>query len=368
MALQTAAYTEEDINWSFKGDCQKYESVKTYDDAAFAVSESDILTMALGIEQAALSTDEKVKKVRKASASVSCGELYIANTRGLSGGYRFTSCTLSAMAMAQTGGDSQMGWEYEYNRSLSGISPQRVGKGAATRALELLNAQRFKSVKTPVVIENSVASDFLSLLASSLSSENVQKGKSILSGRLSDLVVSQKINIIDNALLDGKAGSRPFDGEGVPSRRNALITDGVLNGFLYNMYTASKGGAVSTANAIRGGISGIPTVGVSNLYIEPSSSKYTMTLQEMFNSSGSCLFVTDAMGIHMANRITGEFSVGVSGMWVENGKKAYPIKEAVISGNFLDMFKEVEAVGSDLRFYGKIGSPSLLIRHMDVSG
>ncbi|WP_420264658.1 TldD/PmbA family protein [Candidatus Magnetominusculus dajiuhuensis] len=368
MAAATAMFTEEDEHWSFRGNGGQYEGVMIYDDAAAAVAEADIVDMALDVERAALELDDRIKKVRKASASVSSGELYIANTEGLSGGYRFTSCTLSAMAMAESSGDSQIGWEYEYDRVLSAISPKRVGAGAAERALGLLNAKTFKSVKVPVVIENSVAADFLSLLASSFSSENVQKGKSILAGKLSQQIVSDKLNIIDNALLEGKAGSRPFDGEGVPSQRNALVMDGVLKGFLYNLYTASKGGGVSTGSAQRGGISGMPTVGVSNLYIEPTSSALVMTVDEMFSQAGECLFVTDAMGVHMANRITGEFSVGVSGMWVEGGKKAYPVKEAVISGNFLDMFKDVEAVGSDLRFYGKIGSPSLLIRHMDVSG
>jgi PmbA protein len=272
------------------------------------------------------------------------------------------------MVMAESSGDGQMGWEYEYDRVFKAVSPERVGAKAAARALELLNAKTFKPVKIPVIIENSVAADFLSLLASSLSSENVQKGKSMLAEKLSQRIVSDKLNIMDNALLAGKAGSRPFDGEGVPSQGNVLVRDGVLKGFLYNLYTASKGGTVSTGSAARGGIAGIPTVGVSNLYIEPASSRYTMTLDEMFSAAGECLFVTDAMGVHMANRITGEFSIGVSGMWVENGRKAYPVKEAVISGSFLDMFRDVEAVGSDLRFYGKIGSPSLLIRQMEVSG
>ncbi|MEO5360021.1 MAG: TldD/PmbA family protein [Nitrospirota bacterium] len=368
MAVTTAACLEEDKNWSFCGRLpQNASHVITHDDAAFAMTEADIAGMAIGVERAALAVDARVKKVRKASASVSSGEVYIANTEGLSSSYRFTSCSLSAMAMAESDGDSQMGWDYEYDRILAAVSPERVGAAAAGRALELLNARHFKSVKIPVILENSVAADFLSLLASSLSSENLQKGKSILAGNLSQKIVSEKLNITDNALLDGKAGSRPFDGEGVLSQRNALVTDGVLNGFLYNIYTASKGSTVSTGSAARSGISGIPTVGVSNLYIEPASSD-TMAVEEMFSTAGQCLFVTDAMGIHMANRITGEFSVGVSGMWVENGKKAYPIKEAVISGNFLDMFKDVEAVGSDLKFYGKIGSPSLLIRHMDVSG
>ncbi|MCG6551035.1 MAG: TldD/PmbA family protein [Candidatus Magnetominusculus sp. LBB02] len=371
-AAETAAFTERDDNWSFYApllskDCAQC-GVMVYDEAAASLLESDIVDMALRVERAALAADNKVKKVRKAAASVSSGGVYIANTEGLSAGYQFTSCSLSATAMAEFSGDSQMGWDYEYDRTLAAVSPERVGAAAAARALMLLNARKFKPAKAPVVIENSVAADFLSLIASSLSSESVQKGKSMLAGKISQKIVSEKINIIDSALFDGKAGSRPFDGEGVPSERNVLIDNGVLKGFLYNLYTAKKGGGVSTANAVRSGISGMPTVGVSNLCIEPSRPEYAMALDEMFSAAGSCLFVTDAMGIHMANRITGEFSVGVSGLWIEGGRVAYPIKEAVISGNFLDMFNDVDAVGDDLRFYGKIGSPSLLIRQMDISG
>ncbi|MBF0520288.1 MAG: TldD/PmbA family protein, partial [Nitrospirae bacterium] len=220
-----------------------------------------------------------------------------------------------------------------------------------------------------IVMDNSVAVDFLSLIASSLSSENVQKGKSMLSGKLSQAIISKHVNIIDDATMPKNSASRPFDSEGVPSQRTVLINEGTLKGYLYNLYTAKKDNVRSTGNAARGGIKGFPLVGSSNLYIEPAVEKYKYkNLDEMFKEMGTGLYITDAMGVHMANRITGDFSVGVSGILIENGVRAFPFKEAVMSGNLLDFFKNIEAFTSEIKFYGRYGSPSLLIKDVDISG
>ncbi|QWR78483.1 TldD/PmbA family protein [Candidatus Magnetomonas plexicatena] len=366
-ALEAAKWTQRDENIVFSPH-QNYTDVDIYDKNIVSVKEDSVIAMAMDIEKTALNESPKIKRVRNASASVSVSEIQIANTEGLSGSYSSTHCSFSVMAMAEENGDTQSGWHYETGRYLPDTNTAaNVGKTAAIRALELLHAKAFKSLKTSIVLDNSVAVDFLSLIASSLSSENVQKGKSMLCGKLSQAIFSKHVNIIDDATMPKNSASRPFDSEGVPSQRTVLINEGTLSGYLYNLYTARKDNVKSTGNAARGGIKGFPLVGSSNLYIEPAGDTHK-NLDEMFKGMGTGLYITDAMGVHMANRITGDFSVGVSGIWIENGVRAYPVKEAVMSGNLLEFFKNIEAFTSEIKFYGRYGSPSLLIKDVDISG
>jgi PmbA protein len=210
-----------------------------------------------------------------------------------------------------------------------------------------------------------VATELLSVLASMLSSETVQKGKSLLKGRMGQPVVSPLIDIIDDGLLPHGPGTRHIDDEGVPTREHVLIEGGVLRGYMYNTRTAKKDGVASTGNAVRAGYSSVPSVGPMNLYISSRSKR--LSQKEMLGSAEAALYVLEAMGVHTANPISGEFSIGVSGLWVEGGRAVYPVKEALVSGNMLDFFGAVQGVGDDLRFLGSMGSPSLLVGPTDIS-
>ncbi len=142
---------------------------------------------------------------------------------------------------------------------------------------------------------------------------------------------------------------------------------GTLQGYLYNTYTARKEGVQSTGNASRGGISGTVGVGISNLFLEPVSSDHIYSMDKLFSLIDRGLYITDAMGVHTANAISGDFSIGVNGVWFEGGKSLYPVKEAIISGNILELFQHIEGAGNDMKSYGKLGSPSLFINNVDVS-
>jgi PmbA protein len=196
----------------------------------------------------------------------------------------------------------------------------------------------------------------------------VQKGKSMLAGKIGKSVLNHRLNVIDSGLLNKKLGSKPVDDEGVPTTNKTLIEKGILKGFLHNTYTAKKDNVRSTGNAVRGGYTGIPSVGPANIYIEPVSREHTADLEGLIKHIDRGLYVTETMGMHTANPISGEFSVGASGLWIELGEVKHPVKEAVISGNVLDLFKSVMVIGDDLRFYGNIGAPSLLIEGIDISG
>ncbi|MBF0608885.1 MAG: TldD/PmbA family protein [Candidatus Magnetobacterium sp. LHC-1] len=367
-ALEISKWTEPDPFTDYPPGGASYQQVDIYDQDVAGASEAYIIETAMEVERAAMAFDPRIRKVRKAMAGFSVSEVLIANTQGLWGSYTGTSFSASATVLAEGEGQSQMGWGFEVDRYLRAVSAQRIGTSAADRAVKLLGARGIAAVKSSVILESSIAAEFLEIIASSLSSDNVQKGKSLLASKVGQQIASNAIHIVDNALLPGKTGTRPFDAEGVPSQRNDLVSNGILNGFLYNTYTAKKSNTNSTGNAAKGGISGLPSVGISNLCIEPASTASVYPTDRLIELMGKGLLITDVMGVHTANRISGDFSIGASGLWIENGRISHPIKEAVISGNLITLLKNIEALGDDLCFYGNIGAPALLVKDVDISG
>jgi PmbA protein len=364
-ALETARFAEREEHLSFP-EPKKSAQIDVYDQEVASVSEEIAIDSAMSVEKTALSADPRVKRTRKALASFSAGETLVVNSKGISFKYPSTSVSAHIMTVAEEGGESQMGWGFGIGRFMEDIDFGAVGSEAAKRATMMLGARTLASTKSAVMLDNHIAADFLSIFSSMLSSENVQKGKSLLAGKVGQKVISGELAIIDDGLLNHGPGSRPIDDEGVPALCKTLVKNGVLEGFMYNSLTARREGRDSSGNAVRGRFSGVPSVGPLNLYIEATGE--AVSPAEMIGSIKKGLYIIEAMGMHTANPISGQFSIGVSGLWIEDGKVAFPVKEAVISGNILDFFGRVVSVGDDLRFYGNIGAPSLLVGETDISG
>jgi PmbA protein len=363
-AIEMSKHTEMDEFLSLPEPLEP-KAPEVYDSSIEALREEDVIEKAILVEQAALEEDSRVKRVRKASASFHVSDVHVMNSKGISYGYRATSCTAHVMSVAEEGEDSQMGWGYQGSRFLSDISFEGVGTSSARRALALLGARRISATKSAVLLDNTVAAEFLSVFASMLSSEAVQKGKSLLGGRAGQKVASGILDMVDDGLMPHASGSRHIDDEGVPIEKKYLIKEGVLQGYMYNTHTAGKDNVKSTGNAVRAGLQSPPSVGPINLYADSSENK--VGLKEMMSSIEHGLYVTEAMGVHTANPVSGDFSIGVSGLWIESGKAEYPVKEAVLSGNMLEFFNTIDVVGDDLNFFGSIGSPSILFGPNDIS-
>jgi PmbA protein len=218
--------------------------------------------------------------------------------------------------------------------------------------------------KTPVVLDPYVAAGFLDLISTALTSEAVQKGRSLFAGKKDTEVASGKITVIDDGTLPGGIASAPFDGEGVATSRTVLIEDGVLKGYLYNTYTAAKDGVCSTGNGVRNSFKGTPEVGVTNIFIKPGS----VPAEQLFSELEKGIYITEVMGMHTANPISGDFSVGVSGLLIEKGQLTRPVRGMALGGNIMDLLAGVNAVGNDLKFFGSRGSPTLRISEMTLSG
>ncbi len=341
-----------------------YQSITIYDPDLVALSEKEKIDRVMAMEREAFGADRRIKRIRKASASFSESETLIMNTHGAEVSYRGTAASSSIEVVAEDKGESQAGSDFDVQRFYRKLMIEEVGRRAARKALDLLGARHIDSKKAPVILDAEVAGDFLSVMASGFSAESVQKKRSLFINKLGSDVAASLITVYDDGLLAEGLGSAPSDDETVPVRKKTIIDKGRLALFLYNTYTANKDKAVSTGNGMRGGFKSMPGVGVTNLYIEPGK----QSLEELISSTSSGLYVTEVMGAHTANHISGDFSVGATGFWIEKGKKAYPVREVTIAGNILDLMKNVDAVGSDLRFSGRIGSPSLRVKELSIGG
>jgi PmbA protein len=364
-AVTNAQNTEPDQYHSIPArSATTYLSIPIYDPELVALTEKEKIDRVMAMEREAFKVDARIKRIRKASASFSDAETLIMNSLGAKVSYQSTVCSSSIEVVAEDKGESQAGSEFDVNRFYRKLEIEEVGRKAAHRALDLLGAKYVASVKAPVVLEATVAQEFLSMMASGFSAEGVQKKRSLFIGMLGKDVAAPVITVLDNGLLEGGLGTAPSDDETVPMQKKTVIDRGKLALFLYNTYTANKDKTVSTGNGLRGGFKGMPGVGLSNLYIEPGKE----SLPGLISSIDSGLFVTEVMGMHTANPISGDFSVGATGFWIEKGKKTYPVREITIAGNILDLMQHVDVVGSDLRFSGRIGSPSLRIKELSIGG
>jgi len=366
-ALEAANYTEEDRSFGLPAPGALPETPEIYDPVVAGIGSEGAFEKALAIEKSARETDSRIKRVRSAIASFSSEEVLLTNTLEISGTYDSTIAAAQIMAVAEDGGDTQMGFDFMGSPFMADIDFAGVGRTASEKALLLLGAKRTGPFKGPVLLDNATASEFLAIFASMLSAESVQKGKSLLKGKIGTVVINPMLDIIDDGLLRHGMGTRPFDDEGVAVSKKALIEAGILKGFMHNTYTAKKEGVKSTGNGVKPGLAASPTVGPLNLYLAPSRAGKAVKAEDLFKKVEKGLYVVEAMGMHTANPISGEFSIGVTGLLIEDGKLSHPVKEAVISGNILSLFEKVQAIGDDLKFFGSTGSPGILIGPIDIS-
>lgn len=335
-----------------------------FDEGFAGIDEGAKIGRAMELERLTLAADPRVTKVRKAAYGESNYEGHIRNSLGVSGSYRDTSFTCSVSAIAEEGNDSQMGWDFGFSNTFMDVDVELVARTAAEKAAGLLGAGKIPTMCCPAVLDNHVATEILEVLSPSFLADSVRKGKSLLANQTGKEILSSLLRIRDDGTLRGGMSTAPFDGEGVPQRNTLLVENGRLLGFLYDTYHAKRSGTVSTGNATRSNSKNPPAMGVSNFFIENGNTHFSGMLQGIDRG----VLLTTVMGMHTANPISGDFSVGAAGFLIEKGEVTSPVKGIAIAGNILDLFKNVELVGNDLRFFGAVGSPSLRISSLDVSG
>ncbi len=343
-----------------------------FDEMLREIPEKRKIETARLLEEAARSVDrEKITKVRRASYQEGVSRVRLINSNGFDSSYATTYVTVSVMAVAETKGESEVGWDFDFSHFFNKIDVQKTGRDAGKKALDRLGGRRIPSGVYPILLENHVASEFLALLTHAFLSEQVQKGKSALQGKIGAQFFSPHLSLVDDGLLLQGAGSCPFDGEGTPSQRTPLVVEGEVRAFLYDRFWANRQKdasslpqAQSTGNCIRHSIKAPPSLGISNFYIQPGKSDFSSMLKHLNRG----VLIEEVMGMHTVDPISGDFSLGCSGQWIEEGKKVYPVKSIAIAGNLYQLFKRISEVGKDIRFFGKVGAPSLLIEGLEISG
>ncbi len=317
------------------------------------------------MERVGKSLDRRVKTFESVGASDVVAEVAIASSEGLADSYRSSYVALYSAPVAQADdGQLQTGYWVDYRRFLSELeAPEAVGRKAAQRALRMLGAGKGPTKRVPVVFEPLQAAAFFGGIAGALNGKRVHQKASFLAGKLGQHIAPPGLSLIDDGLHPRGLGSRPFDGEGLPCRRTALIDRGALASYLYDTYTAHKAKAKSTATASRG-YQSLPHIGTSTLLVE---SERTLPAADIIRGVKEGLFVTAMLG-HGADTVTGDYSQGAAGLWIENGELTRPVQAMTVAGNLLGMLGSIDAVGDDLDLRGTVGAPTIRFAELTVAG
>jgi PmbA protein len=319
---------------------------------------------ALVMSRAARQADPRVQHVHPAEISESHAQVRLITSHGVDLSQQSTSCSAMANAVAAENGQQEMAWEYDVRRFLADLDPVHIGTEAGRRAVASLGAEPVADGQYDVILESQVTMDFLGLLGSSLQGDNVVKGRSLLASKIDQKVVSDLVSLMDDGLLPKGVGSGAFDDEGTPTSTKVLVESGVIRSFVFDRPWAARHGVESTGNAVRPGLKAPPQVGFSNLYLKPGQG----SLEDLASGLDRGLVITEVLGAHTADPVSGQFSLGASGFLVESGKITRPVKSIAVAGQVVELFDSVKAVGGDLRFLGGTGAPSLLVAGMSVSG
>ncbi len=333
------------------------------DDRHLTVDEE--IDLAKRTEHSAFSADPRITNSEGAECSAGYGSILMANSHGFVGSYASSSYSLSVspIALDSRNGGMQRDYWYSVKRKFHELdSPEKIGQEAARRTVRRLGSRAITTQEVPVIFDPETAKGLLGHISSAVSGYSLYKGASFLLGQLGKSIASDLVTVIDDGRLAGGLGSRPFDGEGLPTRKTLVVDKGVLSSYLLDTYSGRKLGMASTGNASRS-VGENPTVGATNLFLSPGS----YSPEEILKSMKRGLFVTDLIGFGV-NLVTGDYSRGAVGFWVENGELTHPVEEVTIAGNLQQILKDIEMVGNDLEFRGRLASPTLKIRKMMVAG
>jgi PmbA protein len=322
------------------------------------------LKIARTAEKAALAADERIRNSEGAEFHSGLYSILFANSNSFVGEYSSSSFHLGVAPIAQSDdGRMQQGYWYSAGRHFDMLEePEAVGLTAAQRALRRLGARKIKTTRAPVIFDPDMAASLLRALAGAVSGPSLYKGASFLLDKLGEQIMAPNVTIRDDGRMRAGLGSKPFDGEGLPTNRKSMVGKGVLQSYLLDCYSARKLKLAPTGNASRG-VGEVPGVSPTNLYLEPGP----YTPEQIIKSVQRGLYVTELIGFGV-NSVTGDYSRGVGGLWIENGELAYPVQEITIAGNLKEMFLSIEMIGNDLKWRSAIVAPTIKISEMMIAG
>jgi PmbA protein len=338
--------------------------LELFDPKGSAVDAAQAIALAKIGEQAARDYDPRISNSEGATFSRTAGGAAIVLSSGFRAAYKGSYQSLSVVPVVEdTGGKKRRGYHWTAKRFLDELDdPKAVGEEAARRTLRKLGAKSVPTCEVPVVFDPDAARSILGMLAGCVMGSSIWRKSSYLVGREGTQVASELVTIVDDPLIKRAPGSRPYDGEGLPSRRNVVVEKGILRTYLCDSYSARKLGRKSTGNAARGGSAGV-SCSTTNFILEPG----TDSNEAIIKGTKRGLYVTEMMGFGF-NAVTGDFSRGAAGFWIENGELAFPVSEVTISLNVDELYKRIDAVGSDLDLRTATAAPTFRVGKMTVAG
>jgi PmbA protein len=340
-------------------------SLKNEDPRLPEIGVDQKVDMARRIESCALRFSSRVKRVRDSRYSDVWGGCWLANTAGLRAGYTMSRAFGSIELAAIEKEENQTGYSSGFGLGIEDLEPDAIGIEAASRAINKLGAEPVTTRRTDVVLDPEVVCGIFGALASAFHADNVIKGKSLFKGWVGKRVAGPMVTLIDDGRIPGAVNTGPIDGEGTPTRRTVLIDEGTLTGYLHNDFTARKMNTPRTGNAQRGGYLSSPHIGTNTLLLRPTG----VSRKTLLGMVAKGIYVSEVMGLHTVDPISGDFSLGAVGWEMEHGSMVRPVQKMGISGNVRDLLNSITAVGEDLRFFASGNSGStLLLEGISISG
>lgn len=347
------------------GEKSIYEKIDSFNPTLKDITVDEKIDFLLKAEKTALELDPRVKSVNYCVIGSGYGENIIKNSKGLDLYHNGNSIYAYIAVVVQDGESIKNDSAYIVTKDFSNMDPIKLATEAVTKALNKLNSISIDSKPYGVIIENDAFADLLGAMSGIFSGEAVQKGVSKLKGKIGEVIANSIVTITDNPHLKDGYGSTPFDAEGVPTQCKHLIENGILKTYLHNLKTAKKDNIKTTGNAAKGGYKGTMGISTFNLYLE----KGNLSFQELLDKLQNGVLITGFSGLHSGlNSISGDFSLATEGFLIENGAITKPLNQVTSAGNFFDLLKNIEYIGTDLKFnLSGVGSPSLLIKNISIS-
>jgi PmbA protein len=319
--------------------------------------------LAVRTEKAALAADKVITNSEGASFEYARSRVALANTAGFSGAYQGTTAALFCVPIAQSKNGMQRDHWVSAARHRQNLEPpEAVGRKAAERAIRRLGARKIRTCQVPIVFDPLSGRSLLSHIFDAVAGGSIYRRSSFLVDQIGREVASANVTLVDDARMPAGLGSAPFDDEGISTQTTPIIENGILRNYLHSAYTARKLGSRPTGNGSRAG-SGVVTIGPTNFYLKPG--KYPP--EEIIGSIKAGLYVVELIGFGV-NTVTGDYSRGAVGIWIENGKLTHAVQEVTIAGNLREMLKNIEMIGNDVTFVGSIAAPTLKLSKMVISG
>lgn len=362
-AIAFAKLSSPDENNVLTDDKGMTSVAELFDQSIAAISMENKIDMALELEKLAMK-DPRITKSSGAGYGEGESEIFIANSNGLLKSYKSSGCSLGVSVVAEKGEQKNTGGEYCSRVFFADlVSLEEIAFMASQKAWEMLDPVMIKTQRASVIFDPDVARSLLGGILAAVNGERVLQGASFLKEQLNKQFASSLLTIIDDGTRNRSLGSSPFDGEGVPTMKNILVQNGTLKSFIYNTKAAKRAGVQSTGNASRGGFSSLPGIGTHNVYLEPGKN----TPEEIIKGTKRGLLLKEVTGYGI-DAVSGNFSGGASGFWIENGEITYPVKGVTVAGRAFDILAAIDMMGNDIDLNKSFASPTFRVAEMQIGG